>query len=229
MQCGDGSNRRTCPSRHNRTPQNARRTTPASPASTRRSSTTSHTLGLRTTWPHSVYGEADDRPHRCRPTWQDRLTPRARTPPLHPTRALRGGRSLRSAAPRGGPRDWSEVMTGPALVGPRCCSPGRSTAGFAGRRWRGAESWLSRAAGHSHVIRFDRRSALGAVVADSLLDAASHGPGGGACSSPTVMAFQHGLSRRGGPERETRNYYNGEYALDCCQAGLDNFHDAIPL
>ena len=43
---------------------------------------------------------------------------------------------------------------------------------------RGTVARRSLAAGHSHVVRYDRRSALGAVVADSLLDAASHGPGG---------------------------------------------------
>ena len=34
------------------------------------------------------------------------------------------------------------------------------------------------AARHAHLVRYDRRSALGAFVTDSLLDAASHGPGG---------------------------------------------------
>ena len=36
----------------------------------------------------------------------------------------------------------------------------------------------SRAAGFSHVVRYSRASALGSVEAPSLLDAASHGPGG---------------------------------------------------
>ena len=67
----------------------------------------------------------------------------------------------------------SEVVTGPALVG-RSVLFYWPTDGWV----RGTVARRSRAAGHSHVVRYDRRSALGAVVADSLLDAASHGPGG---------------------------------------------------
>ena len=36
----------------------------------------------------------------------------------------------------------------------------------------------SRAQGFSHVVRYGPRSALGAAMVDSLLDAASHGPAG---------------------------------------------------
>ena len=45
---------------------------------------------------------------------------------------------------------------------------------------RGTVARRSRAAGFSHVVRYGPRSALrlGAAMVDSLLDAASHGPGG---------------------------------------------------
>ena len=67
----------------------------------------------------------------------------------------------------------SEVLAGPALVGAAVLY-----------RWP-VEGWVlgsvtkpSRAAGFSHVVRYGRTSALGAVEAASLLDAASHGPAG---------------------------------------------------
>ena len=100
----------------------------------------------------------------------------------------------------------SEVVTGPALVG-RSVLFYWPTDGWV----RGTVARRSRTAGHSHVVRYDRRSALGAVVADSLLDAASHGPGGavGAAlpcalapaprfSRPTVTAFRVGQASRPG-------------------------------
>ena len=43
---------------------------------------------------------------------------------------------------------------------------------------RGRVVRLSRAAGFSHVVRYARGSALGAVEAASLLDAPAHGPAG---------------------------------------------------
>ena len=67
----------------------------------------------------------------------------------------------------------AEVLTGSALVG--------RTVMF---RWP-TEGWVrgtvvrrSRAAGFSHVVRYGPRSALGAAIVASLLDAASHGPAG---------------------------------------------------
>jgi len=67
----------------------------------------------------------------------------------------------------------AEVLTGAALVGRGVLY-----------RWP-AEGWVSgkvvrvsRAAGFSHVVRYGRASALGAVETASLLDAASHGPAG---------------------------------------------------
>jgi hypothetical protein len=69
--------------------------------------------------------------------------------------------------------DPSEVASGSALVG--------RTVLF---RWpsegwvRGTVARRSRAAGFSHVVRYGPRSALGAAVVDSLLDAASHGRAG---------------------------------------------------
>ena len=89
--------------------------------------------------------------------------PAAPPPALPPLVALAG---FRLAAP-------SEFVTGPALVG-RPVLFYWPTDGWV----RETVARRSRAAGHSHVVRYDRRSALGAVVADSLLDAASHGPGG---------------------------------------------------
>ena len=71
----------------------------------------------------------------------------------------------------------SEVVTCPALVGrPVLLKFYWPTDGSV--RGTRTVARRSRAAGHSHVVRYDRRSALGAVMADSLLDAASHGPGG---------------------------------------------------
>ena len=43
---------------------------------------------------------------------------------------------------------------------------------------RGTVTGRSRASGFSHVVRYSRTSALGSAVVPSLLDAASHGPGG---------------------------------------------------
>ena len=88
---------------------------------------------------------------------------------------------------------------------------------------REAVALRSRAAGHSRVVRHERRSGLGAVVTDSLLDGASHGQGGAALpcalapaprfSGPTVKAFRHVPGRAGEPDGERGNYYNdGEYA-----------------
>jgi pyruvate/2-oxoglutarate dehydrogenase complex dihydrolipoamide acyltransferase (E2) component len=67
----------------------------------------------------------------------------------------------------------AEVVTGTALVG-RTVLFHWPTAGWV----RGTVGRRSRAAGFSHVVRYGPRSALGAAVVASLLDAASHGPGG---------------------------------------------------
>ena len=84
------------------------------------------------------------------------------------------------AAPLGPPAGFrlaasSEVLTGTALVGQVVlnCWP---VDGWV----RGTVAGRSRAAGpgFSHVVRYGRSSALGSVVAPSLLDAASHGPAG---------------------------------------------------
>ena len=120
----------------------------------------------------------------------------------------------------------SEVVTGPALVGRKVLFYW-PTGGWV----RGTVARRSCAAGHSHVVRYaraTRRSALGAIVADSLLDAASHGQGmqwaaqGAALhcvlalahrfSRPTVTAFWVGQASRPG---KRKNYYNGEHARDC--------------
>ncbi len=67
--------------------------------------------------------------------------------------------------------DVAEVRSGAALVGRQLLY-----------RWP-ADGWVrgtvqrrSRVAGFSHVVRYGARSALGAAVVDSHLDAASHGP-----------------------------------------------------
>ena len=67
----------------------------------------------------------------------------------------------------------AEVPTGTALVGRPVLY-----------RWP-TEGWVpgkvarvSRTVGFSHVVRYGRVSALGAVESASLLDAASHGPAG---------------------------------------------------
>ena len=80
--------------------------------------------------------------------------------------------------------------------------------------FRGTVVRRSPAAGHSHFARYDRQSALGAVVADSLrvLDAASHVPGGRwALVCPVrwppgrLLALAVRPSRRAGePAREER-------------------------
>ena len=67
----------------------------------------------------------------------------------------------------------AEVLSGPALVG-RAVLFRWPTEGWV----RGTVARRSRAAGFSHVVRYGPRSALGAAVVDSLLDAASHGPAG---------------------------------------------------
>ena len=69
--------------------------------------------------------------------------------------------------------DSSEGLAGPALVGKTVLY-----------RWpvegwvRGTVAHRSRTVGFSHVVRYGRGSALGSAVVPSLLDAASHGPGG---------------------------------------------------
>ena len=69
--------------------------------------------------------------------------------------------------------DSSEGLTGTALVGKTVLY-----------RWpvegwvRGTVAHRSRTVGFSHVVRYGRGSALGSAVVPSLLDAASHGPGG---------------------------------------------------
>ena len=64
-------------------------------------------------------------------------------------------------------------------------APGSSLLGRAVLFHWPSEGWVrgtvvrrSRAAGFSHVVRYGLRSALGAAMVDSLLKAASHGPGG---------------------------------------------------
>ena len=129
-----------------------------------------------------------------------------------------------SRVTRTGPHELAVSGLGPTprpglLQPPRaataCGSTGRPRAGFVGPgRWRGVV--VSRVTEHSHVVRYDRRSALGAVVADSLLDSmmplrTARG-GGGRCSalcpSPrpglarTVTAFRPG--RAGELAREER-------------------------
>ena len=126
------------------------------------------------------------------------------------------GSRLRQRPPARGP--------GPGLVGRPvlfyCHGP---TDGWPGVR--GTVMRRSRAAGHSHVVRYDRRSVLGAVAADSLLrvDAASHGPGGrwallcsAASPGPSLLPTDRqpsGPGRRAGPGRREK-YCNGEYARD---------------
>ena len=118
----------------------------------------------------------------------------------------RAARRGAAAAPAGGPlvlgpagpAESSAVpgRAGPgptALVAPpgfRLADPPEFVSGSAlvGRvvlfRWpadgwvRGTVARRSRATGFSHVVRYGPRSALGAAVVDSLLDAASHGPAG---------------------------------------------------
>jgi hypothetical protein len=70
----------------------------------------------------------------------------------------------------------AEVVTGQALVGRTVLF--RWPTVTAARRGPGTVGRRSRAAGFSHVVRYGPRSALGAAVAASLLDAASHGPAG---------------------------------------------------
>ena len=67
----------------------------------------------------------------------------------------------------------AEVATCPALLG-------RTVLYYwSGDGWvRGTVARRSRAQGFSHVVRYGPRSALGAAMVDSLLDAASHGPAG---------------------------------------------------
>ena len=67
----------------------------------------------------------------------------------------------------------AEVLTGSALVG-RPVMFRWPTEGWV----RGTVVRRSRAAGFSHVVRYGPRSALGAAIVASLLDAASHGPAG---------------------------------------------------
>ena len=112
----------------------------------------------------------------------------------------------------------SAVVAGPALVGQPVLFHW-PTDGWV--RWTAARR--SRAAGYSHVLRHGRLSALGAVVAASLLESASHGPGGrwalprALARAPrfglsTVTAFRAGQASR--PEKR-ESYCNGEHARDC--------------
>ena len=67
----------------------------------------------------------------------------------------------------------AEVAKGPALVGRTVLYD------WPGDGWvRGTVARRSRTERFSHVVRYGPRSALGAAVVDSLLDAASHGPAG---------------------------------------------------
>ena len=118
-------------------------------------------------------------------------------------------------------------LSGPALVGRAVLF-----------RWQ-TEGWLrgtvarrSRAAVFSHVVRYGPRSALGAAVVESLLDAASHGPGG-RCSSRPASAQARRPARRGtdawrrfsGRLRDDRHGPEGRAA----RAGIgqiENFHNA---
>ena len=75
----------------------------------------------------------------------------------------------------------------------------------------------SRAAGQSHVVRYDRLSTLGAVTADSLHDAASHGRGDGGT----------GPGRRVWPGRE-RTITMVDTHETVASTRLDNSHDAAP-
>ena len=100
-----------------------------------------------------------------------RRTGRRDAQPLLPTaaatscRAAAGGRSGRLPA-----ADSRRGNDGPRLTG-------QDGAVLLARRWLG--SWDGGPAqGFSHVVRYGPRSALGAAMVDSLLDAASHGPAG---------------------------------------------------
>ena len=103
-------------------------------------------------------------------------------------------RADRRARPKAGPPLPPPVVTAPPpLVAPagfRLAASSEVLAGAAlfgqavlylwpGDGWvRGIVARRSTAAGFSHVVRYGRTSALGSVVAPSLLDAASHGPTG---------------------------------------------------
>ena len=91
----------------------------------------------------------------------------------------------------------AEVLSGPALVGRAVRLFRWPTEGWV----RGTVARRSRAAGFSHVVRYGPRSALGAAVVDSLLDAASHGPAGAALPGPPrpAAAATPGVALAGRP------------------------------